>query len=106
LSPEVPVRAILGCLWALGCAGDDPDRPVPEPDPVEDGDGDGVVPPEDCDDGDAGVFPGAPDPFYDGVDSDCGGNDDYDQDGDGHASDEHGGDYCYDANPAISPTSP
>ena len=30
-------------------------------------------------------FPGAPDEWYDGFDTDCAGNDDYDQDGDGHS---------------------
>ena len=30
-------------------------------------------------------FPGAPDAWYDGFDTDCAGNDDYDKDGDGHA---------------------
>ncbi len=37
----------------------------------------------DCDDADPAVSPGAPDVWYDGVDSDCAGNSDYDQDGDG-----------------------
>ena len=36
----------------------------------------------DCDDTDATIYPGATDTWYDGVDSDCDGNDD-DQDGDG-----------------------
>jgi hypothetical protein len=68
-----------------------------------DKDGDGFVPTEhqgkmttshvavaplpggDCNDEDLDSFPGANDDFYDGVDSDCRGNDDYDQDGDGVA---------------------
>ena len=37
----------------------------------------------DCDDLDASIYPGAPDAWYDGVDSDCDGADDFDQDGDG-----------------------
>ena len=37
----------------------------------------------DCDDTVASVFPGAVDRPYDGVDADCAGDDDYDQDGDG-----------------------
>ncbi len=37
----------------------------------------------DCDDLDDQIFPGAPDTWYDGVDSDCAGDDDHDQDGDG-----------------------
>jgi len=39
----------------------------------------------DCDDTDAERFPGAPERWYDGVDQDCAGGDDFDQDGDGHA---------------------
>jgi hypothetical protein len=39
---------------------------------------------DDCDDGHPGVHPGAVDSWYDGTDSDCGGEDDYDRDGDGH----------------------
>jgi hypothetical protein len=37
----------------------------------------------DCDDSDADAFPGALDAWYDGLDSDCAGNDDFDADGDG-----------------------
>ncbi|MEQ1565525.1 MAG: MopE-related protein [Myxococcota bacterium] len=49
-----------------------------------DADGDGVSPPADCDDGDRGVYPGAPE-RCDGVDQDCGGrvDDGFDLDGDG-----------------------
>ncbi len=54
---------------------------------VEDADGDGAGSVasggDDCDDTDAAVLPGAEDAWYDGVDSDCAGNDDFDQDGDG-----------------------
>ena len=39
----------------------------------------------DCDDEDANIYPLAPDNWYDGIDSDCLGNDDYDQDKDGDA---------------------
>ena len=41
---------------------------------------------QDCDDTDADVHPGADDTWYDGVDSDCDDEDDYDADRDGHAS--------------------
>jgi hypothetical protein len=37
----------------------------------------------DCDDGDASVHPGAAEVWYDGVDADCVGGNDFDQDGDG-----------------------
>lgn len=49
-----------------------------------DADGDRVGDCEgDCDDEDAAIYPGAEDVWYDGIDSDCVGDDDYDQDGDG-----------------------
>jgi len=41
--------------------------------------------------------------WYDGVDSDCDGMNDYDQDGDGHLSDEYGGLDCNDEDADISP---
>lgn len=43
----------------------------------------------DCDDSDASMYPGAPDIPYDGIDSDCQRDDDYDADGDGYVADEH-----------------
>jgi hypothetical protein len=45
----------------------------------------------DCDDSDATIYPGAPDEPYDGIDSDCQRDDDFDQDGDGFVADEHVG---------------
>ena len=69
---------MFALLVALACtdpkdaaAGDDSGTPVPEVDP----DGDGVLPPEDCDDQRADVYPGAEDANGDGVDADCDGND-------------------------------
>jgi hypothetical protein len=52
----------------------------------------------DCDDGDAGVHPGATEEWYDGVDQDCDGNDS-DQDGDGYPLETD----CDDADPAAHP---
>jgi hypothetical protein len=52
---------------------------------IPDGDGDGSLADQDCDDTRPDVFPGAPEIWYDGVDQDCAGGDDDDQDGDGYA---------------------
>ncbi|MFH1464574.1 MAG: MopE-related protein [Pseudomonadota bacterium] len=56
-----------------------------------DPDGDGYAWPEDCDGAHADVHPGAADAWYDGLDQDCGGEDDYDQDGDGWVPAEYAG---------------
>jgi hypothetical protein len=57
----------------------------------------------DCDDGNASTYPGATDAWYDGVDSDCAGDDDYDQDVDGHRHASYGGSDCDDTNASIYP---
>ena len=77
----------------------------------------GSLPGGDCDDDAVSIFPGSNDLAYDGIDSDCGGDDDYDQDADGYVPDEHvglattyvtgsgglpGGD-CDDADTAVNP---
>jgi hypothetical protein len=48
--------------------------------------GTGISPGGDCDDTNNAVNPSASDKWYDGIDSDCRGNDDFDQDDDGYAS--------------------
>jgi MYXO-CTERM domain-containing protein len=59
----------------------------------------------DCDDGDAAVNPGAEEIWYDGVDQDCSGGSDYDQDADGYDSAEHTDDGldCDDSDEAVNP---
>jgi hypothetical protein len=57
----------------------------------------------DCDDRAEATFPGAPDPFYDGVDADCAGDDDHDQDLDGARAPSGGGGDCDDLDPAVGP---
>ena len=48
------------------------------------------------------MYPGAAEVWYDGVDANCAGDDDYDQDGDGSPGGENGED-CDDLNPSVGP---
>ncbi|MDO9280456.1 MAG: MopE-related protein, partial [Pseudomonadota bacterium] len=60
-------------LFVAACAdtsGDDTSVPVDDTSTDDDLDGDGVAAPDDCDDADAGVFPGATE-LCNGVDDDC-----------------------------------
>jgi len=57
----------------------------------------------DCDDGDASISPGATEVYYDGVDSDCSGDSDFDADGDGFDSDDYGGSDCDDSDSESNP---
>ena len=57
----------------------------------------------DCDDTAAAVNPEATETWYDGVDADCGGEDDYDADGDLYQSSDHGGDDCDDVDASVNP---
>ena len=68
-----------------------------------DADQDGVPAGQDCNDSDASVAPGATEIWYDGVDSDCGGDDDFDADADGFRSDAFGGNDCNDSDAAVNP---
>ncbi len=65
-------------------------------------DGSGQLPGGDCDDTDASAFPGATEEWYDAVDSDCAGDDDFDQDADGHRVDAD----CNDTDPSVYPGAP
>jgi hypothetical protein len=68
---------------------------------AEDADGDGYPAGIDCDDSDDSISPGATETAYDGIDSNCDGASDYDADGDGEDSDQHGGTDCDDGNPFV-----
>lgn len=57
---------------------------------------------DDCDDTDPSVHPGAEETWYDGIDGDCAGGDDFDQDGDGDPAVDGGGTDCRDRAPLIS----
>ena len=74
---------------------------------TSDSDEDGYLTPlaggDDCDDSDASIYPDAPDTWYDGIDSNCEGDDDYDKDTDGFQSDEYGGDDCDDTDDQVYP---
>jgi hypothetical protein len=84
-------------MIAGGC-----DTSFPDP-PTSDFDGDGFYEGQDCNDVDASVFPGAEEVWYDGIDQDCAGDDDYDADGDGVRAEQGGGADCDDSNALISP---
>ena len=103
VSSRRPLRGACGLLLLAlvgGCTGT-----TSEPKGVEevDADGDGVLEANDCNDRDASIFPGADDAWYDGVDKDCAGDDDFDADSDGHRAVEYGGLDCDDRDPEISP---
>ena len=66
-------------------------------------DGDGSSDDEDCAPNDPSMYPGAPEIWYDGLDSDCAGDDDYDQDRDGVRSPEAAGADCNDLDGSIYP---
>lgn len=58
---------------------------------------------DDCDDANGSAYPGAFESWYDGVDSDCSGGSDYDQDADGYDASDEGGTDCDDIDDNISP---
>ncbi|MEQ1567745.1 MAG: putative metal-binding motif-containing protein, partial [Myxococcota bacterium] len=95
------MRGWLIAAFVAGCSGDDEKPPVED---EIDADLDGYDTTQDCDDADPLVHPNQVDAWYDGVDSDCGGDDDFDQDADGHPVPDAGGDDCDDRDPAVSPS--
>ena len=101
--------AIAGCPTTGDDDVADDDASADDDDLTTDADGDGFVQGLDCDDGDASIYPGAPE-SCDGVDSDCDGVADNgltdDVDGDGHStpgSCEGSKDDCDDDDPAVHP---
>ena len=70
---------------------------------VSDADADGYATPDDCDDGNPDVYPGATEVPYDGVDQDCNGMDLKDVDGDGYAAEDAGGTDCDDEDSTVYP---
>ncbi len=98
--------SLLSLLVLLAaCAGpapSDKDDTGETAEPDDDADGDGFGAADDCDDADPAVNPGAEEAWYDGVDADCDGADDYDQDGDGVQGDTRGAD-CDDTDATAFP---
>ncbi len=104
------VVLLAGLSFSVACGdkaddtGHDPGTTDSCPPPENDADGDCYAPPEDCDDNDPYVFPGADEVPYDGKDNDCAGDGDLtDWDGDGYDGQAVGGDDCNDGNPDINP---
>ena len=67
----------------------------------DDLDGDGKNKADDCDDADPNTYVGADEIWYDGKDQACDGGDDFDQDGDGAATNASGGIDCVDTDSSI-----
>jgi len=67
---------------------------------------DGALDVYDCDPGDVLIGPHMVEQWYDGIDSNCDRDSDFDQDGDGYDSDQYGGTDCDDLNAQIHPGAP
>ena len=80
----------------------DDDDPVIIATNTNDADCDGFATIDDCDDTNFAINPNAVDTWYDGIDSNCDGLSDFDQDGDGEDALSHSGNDCDDTNVAIN----
>ena len=97
---------LIGSTLTIGCGSGKLEKPPSaSPDEEEvlvDLDVDGFSSEDgDCNDYDADVYPGAPDPYGDGADQNCDGTDGVDEDGDGWASAAGGGPDCDDTDAAL-----
>ena len=72
---------IVGCTWI---GDDDYSARLP----MTDDDKDGVIDKDDCNDDDSSIGPEFEEIFYNGIDENCDGKDDFDQDQDGFVNDE------------------
>lgn len=70
---------------------------------LPDSDEDGVVFGRDCNDEDAKISPYSQEIWYDGVDQNCDGWNDYDADRDGYTASVYGGEDCNDVNVNVNP---
>ncbi|MFT5586223.1 MAG: hypothetical protein ACI9VR_003820 [Cognaticolwellia sp.] len=75
-----------------------------EPDGDQDGSEHPIAGGQDCDDNDSSIYPGAPEIWYDGVDQNCDGANDQDQDTDGWTVDKDCADTDASVNPAAQET--
>ncbi len=97
------LAALTSGNMLMGCPGPDTGVGGGVAEIPDDADGDGVTAADgDCDDRNAAIYPGAAETWYDGVDQDCAGGDDYDRDGDGVEAGAFGAD-CNDSDAAIFP---
>jgi len=98
MKPWLMAMGMVFALLALGCDN--------RGEVLQDFDGDGSLDANDCDPADASIYPGAEDPWNDGIDQDCDGRDGVDSDGDGFPANLPEGDPfldCDDNNPMVYP---
>jgi len=92
---------VFGIGDCAGCATANCLTPFNECAGIEDLDGDTWTNLSDCNDNDPAIHPEAVEIWYDGIDQNCDGLNDFDQDGDGEEPVEYGGLDCDDTDPLI-----